>query len=259
MTITGAGFPPSEWVNIYLDQPTEPGAFFDSIAQIDNQGNFVEVDKFLPATVVGTHNVCADTANAFHGGQQYAARACSQFLVRPYQPQISLSASSGLPGIHLMMTGSGFPPGALVGITLDGSCCGGTPGPTANLQGALYPYTFFAPGAAGPHEICGDTGYREAKPDSVKACAQFVVEGGVLASASPDVAPSPTPLLADTRAASRSATPGFPIIVLPIGLGILIALAAGAVVWTRRRRSVSTPIDSTPTDTQPPPGAPSMS
>ncbi len=152
----------------------------------------------------------------------------------PGSPTITLSVQSGPPGTALTITGSGFPAGEIVAIYMDlANPYLGFPGPRADAQGS-FQLAITTPGKdygsgrvdatkVGPHQICGDTAYPgSSQPVAAKACAQFIVEA----------APSPTPSIAVSH--PPTAPTGLSIRFAVIAFGILIAIAAGAVVWMRR-------------------------
>jgi hypothetical protein len=144
---------------------------------------------------------------------------------------VVLSPASGTSGTQVTITGSGFPPGEIVALYID--VAGpylGFPGPVADAQGAFvqtvrwpaknYDATHRVdPSSAGSHAVCGDTGYPgNRQNDAVRACAQFVVEAGALATPTPISAPSPW----------GSQT------VFLIGFVILATLAVAAIISVRR-------------------------
>jgi hypothetical protein len=153
----------------------------------------------------------------------------------PFNPTISVSPSSGSPGVHVTITGSGFPPQTLVALYIDQpSPFLGAPGPRADAQGAftmdlVWPDQRYDsagkvnPAKPGVHNVCGNTNYGGgSQQDAAKACAQFVV---VAIPASP-AAQSPAPV------ASNSSWPGMAGVIG--GVAVVIVLVAGAVVLMRR-------------------------
>jgi hypothetical protein len=144
---------------------------------------------------------------------------------------ITLSVTTGTPGTPLTITGSGFPSSEFVAIYID------LPDPymgfpiRANDQGAIrfdtkWPATnaFYdrtgrvKAAAPGPHSVCGDTTYPgNPQPFAAKACAPFTVH----ATASPSAAPT------------VSSAVSFPAVLVPVG--VVIVVAAGLIVWMRRK------------------------
>lgn len=145
--------------------------------------------------------------------------------------KISLSIVSGPPGANIVITGSGFPPLEIVALYVDApNPYLSVPGPRADAQGGFrvgvaYPNVNDASSGinrtkAGPHQICGDTGYPSSvEPIVAKACTQFTVLPG----------PSPTP-----SSVPNPAAPGLPIPAVLIALVVLIVVAGGAFLLVRR-------------------------
>lgn len=171
------------------------------------------------------------TSSAQAAGQHSALAAASG------SPKIDLSVGTGPPGTPVTITGSGFPPSEIVALYID--VAGpylSFPGPQADAQGGFrvdikmpdknYDTTGRVnPAIAGPHNICGDTGYPgNSQPVAVKACAQFIV----LAVPSP----SPTP----TTAPAPSSAAGPPVASVIGVFVILLILAAGLFLLLRRSK-----------------------
>lgn len=113
VTITGSGFPPQEFVALYIDQPVPylgtpgpradaEGAFAFQIKWPDQ--TYDVAHKVNPATG-GVHTVCGDTS---YGGisQQYPAKACTQFVA--VGPRPSPTAQSPAPSTP-SSRGAGLP------------------------------------------------------------------------------------------------------------------------------------------------------
>jgi hypothetical protein len=150
-------------------------------------------------------------------------------------PQILLSPTSGPPGTHVTITGSGFPSGEIVALYIDlpGPYLG-QPGPKADAQGAFHITTTWPdnkfdssgrvkPTEGGSHNVCGDTSAGLSQPIAAKACAQFVVEAG----------PSPS--------ASSVPSPPAPGLVGPsppaVAVVIAIMIALGVITFVLLRRA----------------------
>ncbi len=148
--------------------------------------------------------------------------------------KIVLSATSGVIGTSITITGTGFPPGEIAALYIDlPSPYLDVPGPLTDVRGGFETTTKWParnydatgrvnPTTPGPHLVCGDTGYPgSAQQYAAKACAQFVVEQ---VPPSPTATPTPSPALAS----------GPPIYGALAVLGVLVVLGAGAFLLLRR-------------------------
>jgi hypothetical protein len=90
LTITGSGFPSSEFVALYIDQSdpylglpvraNDQGAFRFDTKWPATQASYDRTGR-VRATAPGPHNVCGDTT--YPGNPQpFAAKACAQFTVQ---------------------------------------------------------------------------------------------------------------------------------------------------------------------------------
>ncbi len=144
--------------------------------------------------------------------------------------KIALSVQSGTAGTPVTVTGSGFPPQAIVALYVDlPGVYLGAPGPAADAQGAFkvdisWPGKNFdpagrvKPATAGAHSICGDSGYPNSPPQvAAKACAQFTVKA-----------------LSSPPAQASTASSGYPLPVVLAGFAILAVIGLGVVLWMRR-------------------------
>jgi hypothetical protein len=152
-----------------------------------------------------------------------------------FNPTISLSVTSGTPGTLVTVRGTGFPPGEIVALYIDSPVPyvgNHPPGPVSDQQGSIvdtfkwpdqnYDATHRVdPSLAGPHQVCGDTGYPGgSQPVAAKACAEFHAVA----------LPSPSPTL--------QPAPGQPASLpeLLAGSAILIAIVVVTFLWMRRAR-----------------------
>jgi hypothetical protein len=145
--------------------------------------------------------------------------------------KVVLSTTSGAPGTPITITGSGFPPGEVVALYIDSP---GPylfqPGPRADAQGGfeeavIWPAKNYDttgrvdPTSAGPHTVCGDTGYPGSSQQSaIKACTEFVVR--------PVSTPSPTP-----QPARLFQAPMYGALAL---VGLVLLIGVGSFLWGRR-------------------------
>jgi hypothetical protein len=106
VTITGSGFPPTEIVALYIDQPgpylDAPGPRADATGAFHKDikmpsSNYDSTGRINP-TVPGPHDICGDTA--YPGSTQpLPARACAKFQVMSESsPSASPSSSPGATG-----------------------------------------------------------------------------------------------------------------------------------------------------------------
>ena len=122
VTIGGSGYPPGEFVGLYIDLPSPylgtpgpkadaQGAFKMQLAWPDQ--TFDATHKVNPATP-GVHTVCGDTTYGTTS-QQYPAKACTQFMVEgipasPASPaaQSPAPTSSGSSGLDPVVVVGGI-------------------------------------------------------------------------------------------------------------------------------------------------------
>ena len=160
-----------------------------------------------------------------------AAGPALALAASPPPPTITLTAISGPVRTPLTIEGKGFPPNELVALYIDEpSVYIGTPGPTADAQGAFHKSITWPgadydvtgqvnPSTPGIHTICGDTSYPgHAPPLEAKACAQFIV--------SSSASPSPSP----GAGTSGRASP----VEIVVAAVIFLALAIGTLLYIRR-------------------------
>jgi hypothetical protein len=249
--LTGSGFPPGETVAEYIDAPP----VYQSTL-VDSSGNFIAYVS-MDGSPIGSHQICADTG--FPGSSQpVAVKVCNPFTSLPFQPGVTLSVSSGMPGTPLTITMTGFPPdqGVAVYIDVQNPAAGipqpfffGTPG-QLNAQGLLiepvsWPTTPSLITQPGAYPVCADTGSQWAGGTyAAKACAQFTVEGSAPStpSATPSLvpSPSPTPTILASPAATNSLRPGPPLPALLAGTALLIVAAGAVALWLMRTRRTKT-------------------
>ena len=107
-------------------------------------------------------------------------------------PTVTLSVDSGTPGTPVILTGTGFPSGEVIALYIDSPTVYlDAPGPKADTQGGFResfnwpgkgwdPSGRVDPGAAGTHQVCGDTALpNTTQPVQAKACAPFLVPNQV--------------------------------------------------------------------------------
>ena len=142
---------------------------------------------------------------------------------------LTLSVGSGPPGTRVTITGAGFPANQIVGLYIDAPVGYiGAPGPRADAQGN-FAESFVWPGKGwdptrqvdpskpGTHNVCGDTMWPgSTQTIAAKACVQYLV---------PVPTSSQNQLSGDFSRLFLLATAGF---------ALLIAVAVGAVVWSRK-------------------------
>lgn len=249
LAVTGSGFPATALIGVTLDE-----SCCLSKGSSDSLRAFIVVATISPSAV-GPHEICANTG--YPGNPQPSAiraKACSQFVVEPFKPTITLSVYSGVPGTHLPITGSGFPAGSVVALYVDSPTYNlSTPGPFADALGNMSsPAVIRGCGwnggclEAGPHQVCGDAIYvGNGPPQSAdaKACVEFtLLSPASTPTSSPPPAqsslPSPTPTPSPLGlAASNSPLAATNVRILTVlGILILMAGAGGSILWGIRRR-----------------------
>jgi hypothetical protein len=104
VTITGSGYPPDEFVALYIDQPSPyigtPGP------RADAQGAFkfqyvwpdqtYDVAHKVNPSSPGVHSVCGDT-NYGSVSQQFPGKACTQFVVEGTPASPATNSPAAIP------------------------------------------------------------------------------------------------------------------------------------------------------------------
>lgn len=228
ITIKGRGFEAKRLVVIYLDRrkphTPPPTDLNTSGSRTDPTGAF-SIAIVVPPAQYGSHEICADSGSVV---------GCASFTIKQ---SVTISKTSGLVGSQFELTGTGFPAGEVVAIYPDTpSQYFGTPGVESDSLGGfqygiVWPtrnYLTYAidPTTAGPHFVCGDTGYPGSNMTiQVRACAQFVIQ-----DLSPTLTLSPTsgPVLSLTTLTGRGFVPLVPYAIHVDGYELLDGTCGGS-------------------------------
>jgi hypothetical protein len=171
-----------------------------------------------------------------------------------FQPSVTLSVTSGVPGTVLTITATGFPPNQPVAEYIDVlNPDAGTPQPIflstpfhVDDQGDLiqqisWPNNPSVITAPGTYNVCIDTGSQWAiAPYAAKACAPFTVETVASPTPSPSPSPSSTPTILASPAAATSNDPGPPAPAVIAAAALLIVVGGLGALWFMRTRRGTT-------------------